>query len=305
LIISALIIAWPITIMRKINHTIELSASDISNHLACKYVTLLDLEVVAGMRAEPVYRDPSLAILQERGQEFELNYLDFLRRQGLQISEPGGPYTGIDRTIWAMENGFDVIYQADLGRGIWRGRADFLIKVNHPSSFGPWSYGVVDTKLAKETKGGTVLQLSLYTQLLEELQGLRPELMTVITPEAGFNGVIYRVDDFQAFFRLIQRRLLGAITPGAVNDELYPNPVPHCDICRWWGVCNKQRHDDDHLSLVAGMSGSRTIEIKNWGIETLAAYAAIPMPLEFRPSRGASETFVRLREQARVQYESR
>jgi len=37
-----------------------------------------------------------------------------------------------------------------------------------------WSYEVLDTKLARETKAATVLQLSLYSQLLEHAQGCAP-----------------------------------------------------------------------------------------------------------------------------------
>jgi uncharacterized protein len=32
--------------------------------------------------------------------------------------------------------------------------------VETPSALGVWSYEVIDTKLARETKGGTILQLS-------------------------------------------------------------------------------------------------------------------------------------------------
>jgi predicted RecB family nuclease len=45
----------------------------------------------------------------------------------------------------------------------------FLRRVERPSAFGTWSYEVIDTKLARETKGNTVLQISLYSDLLAEL----------------------------------------------------------------------------------------------------------------------------------------
>ena len=35
----------------------------------------------------------------------------------------------------------------------------------------------------------------------------------------------------------------------------YPEPVEHCDVCRWAAECVQRRRDDDHLSLVAGISG--------------------------------------------------
>ena len=41
------------------------------------------------------------------------------------------------------------------------------------------------------------------------------------------------------------------------------------------------------------------------GIKTLAELGALPLPLPFVPQRGAIETFVRIREQAKIQLEGR
>ncbi len=51
-----------------------------------------------------------------------------------------------------MTEGADVITQAHLAEGRWHGRADVLLKVAAGSKLGAWSYEVVDTKLASETK---------------------------------------------------------------------------------------------------------------------------------------------------------
>jgi hypothetical protein len=47
----------------------------------------------------------------------------------------------------------------------WLGRADILRRVESSSRLGGWSYEVYDCKLATETRCGTLLQLSLYTEL--------------------------------------------------------------------------------------------------------------------------------------------
>ncbi|MBL0009474.1 MAG: TM0106 family RecB-like putative nuclease [Saprospiraceae bacterium] len=87
--------------------------------------------------------------------------------------------------------------------------------------------------------------------------------------------------------------------------ELYPDPVTHCDICRWWQVCDKRRRLDDHLSLVAGISSLQRVELKDWGIHTLEELSKVPIPIPHKPSRGSVETYLRIREQARVQFEGR
>jgi predicted RecB family nuclease len=45
------------------------------------------------------------------------------------------------------------------------------------SNLGEWSYRVVDTKLAKETRAGTILQLSLYSELLGSYRELFPSIL--------------------------------------------------------------------------------------------------------------------------------
>lgn len=92
-----------------------------------------------------------------------------------------------------MFAGPDVIVQAALRTGDWAGRADVLLKVATPSDLGDWSYEVIDTKLARETKAGTVLQLCLYSHLLADVQGLIPEFMYVVPPWREFERERWRV----------------------------------------------------------------------------------------------------------------
>jgi hypothetical protein len=44
----------------------------------------------------------------------------------------------------------------------------------------------IDTKLARETKAGAVLQLCLYSDLIKEVQGLAPEHMFFVVPWSDF-----------------------------------------------------------------------------------------------------------------------
>ena len=186
--------------------------------------------------------------------EFEQSYLQSLKEQDLSISHPnsGEKETSLERTISAMQDGVDVIYQASLKSGVWQGRSDFLFKVEKPSNLGAWSYEVIDSKLAKETRTGTILQLCLYSQMISEIQGVIPEFMHVITPEDGFSKHTYRLDDFLAYYRLIKSRLEKTVLNATEKIPTYPIPCAHCEICNWWQHCDTRRRSDDHLSLVAG-----------------------------------------------------
>lgn len=293
--------------MRFVNKVITLYAGDLSGHIACVHLTDLDLTAAKGTIEAPQYRDPMLAILQERGFEFELGYLQKLKDEGLAVADDllEGNETAVERTVRLMKQGADVIYQAVLKSGIWEGRADFLIRTDKPSKLGNWSYEVIDSKLAKETRTGTILQLSLYSQLVAEIQGVMPEFMYVITPEDGFSRHIYRLDDFLAYYRFVKARLEKSVQESDGTVMSYPVPCAHCDICNWWQYCDNRRRDDDHLSLVAGLSNSHAAEMNKWDINTLEGLASIPLPLKQRPGRGATETYERLREQARVQLQAR
>ena len=295
--------------MRTQGNNILLAATDLSNHLACRHHTTLDLAAARGLLDAPTYRDPALAVLQERGLQHERAYLDHLAGQGRTITvvaDDMSADSAVERTRALMRDGADVIAQASLASGSWQGRADVLMRVATPSDLGEWSYEVLDTKLARQTKAGTVLQLCLYSDLVYDLQGILPENMYVVSPGAGFTPEAFRADDYLAYYRLIRRRLEQAVAqddpPGGAT---YPEPVEHCEICRWWQRCDRRRRDDDHLSLVAGISRLQRREFESRGVTTLEALAALPVPLEPRPSRGTLAAFTRAREQARVQMEGR
>lgn len=89
------------------------------------------------------------------------------------------------------------------------------------------------------------------------------------------------------------------------ENEIYPDLTMHCDICNWWEECNKRRRQDDHLSFIAGMSNFHIKEVRLNHINKLADMAVLSLPIPFKPSRGSVETFAKIREQARVQLQSR
>jgi uncharacterized protein len=126
-----------------------------------------------------------MLVLQQRGLDHERAYTAALRAEGLVVVDLAD-HTGVGavaRSLDAMRAGTDVILQPALREGRWFGRPDVLRRVDTPSAFGAWSYEVVDTKLAKETKGGTVLQLAFYSQMLGIVQETIPEVFHVVTTE--------------------------------------------------------------------------------------------------------------------------
>lgn len=293
--------------MMKLREGIQLSASDLVGHLNCRHLTNLDIEAVHGRMERPYFHDPLLDILTQRGAVHEKNYLAHLENAGFEIVQLKGEGitpAQVEQTRAAMRAGAQVISQAAFLHDGWGGRADILRRVSAPSVLGAWSYEVIDTKLARETKGATVLQLSLYSDLLSRTQGRLPECMHVVTPGSGFEPQSFRTAEFAAYYRYVKRRLEQSLAQRA-GVTTYPDPKEHCEICRWRVTCDARRRLDDHLCLVAGITRIQIGELKRRDVATAAKLARVPLPLPWKPERGSRQAYERSREQARVQVQGR
>ena len=291
--------------------TVVVSATDLVGYLACDHLATLELERIAGLRKKPERHDPELELLQERGDRHEREHLERLRAMGRSIVEipevlrsardPGELRAAAEATRTAMTSGPDVIFQATFFDGRWRGHADFLIRAERPSRLGLWSYDVADTKLARHVKASALIQMCVYADLLEQVQGVPPETLTVVTGDRVDHD--HRYADFAAFHRLVKGRFEERVFGAAAGPPTYPDPVDHCRVCSWWLTCVERRESDDHLSLVAGMSRTATERFVESGIGTLEALGDAPttgVVPEMAPA-----TFARLQGQAAIQLDGR
>ncbi|MDX2505739.1 MAG: TM0106 family RecB-like putative nuclease [Gammaproteobacteria bacterium] len=293
--------------MKKDGISFVLSASDLVGHLNCRHLSSLDMAVAEGSKSKPKDWNPLLEVLWERGSVHEQDYVSHLEASGLDVVKIDGvdiTEGTVDQTVAAMKKGSAVIVQGALSYDGWVGRTDILYRVEAPSDFGDWSYEVYDTKLARETKAGTILQLCLYSDLLTMAQGVQPEYMYVVTPWSDFEPQQYRYADYAAYFRKVKRGLKDYIS-SEDEDETYPDPKSHCDVCRWRSTCDQHRRDDDHLCLVAGISTVQINELKQHNVTTVKKLSELPLPLDWKPERGSALSYERIREQARLQIEAR
>lgn len=299
--------------MRSAGGRLELSATDLSKFLSCRHLTALDMAVAQGKLRRPHKRaDPLLDILIQRGRDHEQEHVDRLASTGLTVVDLtalgfDNRAEAVTRTLNSMRSGADVIVQGALGHNEWFGRPDVIQRVATPSALGEWSYEVGDTKLVRETRAGTILQLSLYSEMLAVAQGSAPEHFHVVTPDPVTPVHTFRVDDYSAYFRLVRDRLRDTVRHDheQVAQANYPEPVDYCEYCAWFARCRDRRRSDDHLSLVAGITQAQRRELEGRGVGTLTGLAGLAVPIPFKPKRGAVETYVRVREQALVQLESR
>ena len=160
------------------------SPTAIANFLACQHLGTLNRAEAAKQIKRPFFADPGLDLLIKLGLAHEEAYLHHLaEEQNLQIATiptDGSWKEAAAQTVAAIRDGAEVIYQATFLTEQWQGRADFLIRVEKPGALGPWSYEVVETKLARSTKARAIIQLCFYSDLLSTIQGVVPDYMHVV-----------------------------------------------------------------------------------------------------------------------------
>ena len=296
------------------------SATDLVGFLACEHLTHLDRAAAARLVHRPERDDPELDLIAKRGLMHERRYLEDLRAEGLRITEIVKDGSSSDQgaflkaaateTLDAMRSGVDVVYQATFFDGRWRGHADFLRRVDQGSDLGDWSYEVADTKLARKAKASAILQLCVYNDLLHQVQGALPEEMEVALGGSARERYRFRVVDAMAYYRTIRDRfdvLVGTGDPAWPVIATYPEPVEHCEVCRWAPLCATRRRQDDHLSFVAGITRRQRAGLVEHAVDTVAALAAgtLPLPAELTIDAAARPALERVREQARLQVAGR
>ncbi|MXY97116.1 MAG: TM0106 family RecB-like putative nuclease [Gemmatimonadetes bacterium] len=275
------------------------SATDLVNYLGCRHATYLDIRSLEE-DLEKAEADDTMRLLQRKGLEHEKAYLEWLRSEGRDIAEIDRDGSLQDRaaaTRSAMEAGVDVIFQAVLHRDPWRGDADFLVRCPRPSALGDYSYEVLDTKLARKAAPKHLIQLCVYSDLLEGLQERRPECMYLLLGDGTEQR--YRVDDFFFYYALARRRFEAWIAGPPADTN--PDPCAHCTYCHWRDLCARRWEEDDHLSLVANIRKTQIAALRNAGINTLSDLAHLDADRQIADT--SQEGLARLRAQAALQYE--
>ena len=160
------------------------SPSMLKSYLSCKYTIFNEIhEKKLKLKKIEISKNDQLRLA--KGDEHEEKYFEYLKKnykkiiniKSLEISKK----EKIVSTIHAMKEGYEVIYGGYLERENWRGEFDFLI-INHnkKSKFGDYSYEVIDTKHTAKPKPDHIIQLGMYTYMLEGTQEVLPQKFTIV-----------------------------------------------------------------------------------------------------------------------------
>lgn len=278
--------------------------------LECRHLAALERAAVLGHLKRPMQRDAFLDRIVQRGYAHERRFLDGLAAEGREVVELALDESmpsrleryaaGREATLAAMREGRDVIFQATLFDGGRLGFADFLMRVDAPDAPGPPRYEVWDTKLARSVKASAVLQLCRYSDMVGALQGAAPERMHLALGGAKGETVSFRVADYAAYYRSVERRFEAFLRDEAPAWPLAtkPEPVGHCEVCRWRPRCRAEWRAADHLSLVAGAGRGQRDAMRAHGVDTRTALGERhPGRVEGLPADGVE----RIHRQAAIQ----
>jgi uncharacterized protein len=291
--------------VRLVDGRVVYAASDLNDYLACPHrVALNRRALLRGERPPP--DDPTLEIIKRKGREHERRVLEQLEADGVAVVRvPEGDGTvadllrAVETTRAAMRSGAQAIYQAAFLDGAWMGRADFLLRVDEPSTLGTWSYDVADTKLALREKPRFLIQLCTYAEFVAAVQGVLPRTVRAIFGDG--NETSYDPARYVAFVRDAQRRFVEAVE--SLDADVVPDRITACEECAWSERCDGARRAVDHLSLIAGIRRDQIKRLSAGGIVTLAELATAGD--DVRPTTMVVPTFTSLRRQAALQLHRR
>ena len=237
-------------------------------------------------------------IIIKKGIEHEKNFLNCLRANGhtvIEIPTHNNPFT---TTLASMQQGAEFIYQACLKSPPFEGYADFLVKVPGPSKLGDYHYEVWDTKLGRKPKPYYLLQLCSYADMLEHIQGRRPEWIRVVLGTGETHP--FRTDDTFYYYKCLRASFVEFME--AFSEDVQPIPQPGRDHRRWTSHAEAHMERVDHLNQTANITTTQIKRLEVAGITTMTALANTG---EARVSGIQDDIYQRLREQATLQIASR
>jgi len=245
----------------------------------------------------PDERDDELQLYADAGNTHEARFVKQLEDNGQDLCRVQGDNRDAVAAMTrnAITEGREIIFQAYLSLPPFAGYADFLARV----STDPIRYEVWDTKLAKTPKPYYLVQLCCYAEMLEAIQGIRPEFVEVILGNGTRQR--FRTDDYWYYYQQLKSAFLQQMTEFSPDGD-HPIPDPRADHGRWQSYAEKWLLERDHLFHVANISVSQIRKLNDVGIETVAQLANSSMARIPRLNEGS---YQRLVAQAAVQLRTR
>lgn len=206
-------------------------------------------------------------VLQKMGlvheHQLEKNFIE----QGLSLVKIEGKNDSEkkDATLFAMKQGVEVIAQARLDAGDFMGYADFLIKVDGTSQLGDFHYEVWDTKLSNHLKPAHAIQLCCYAEMLEGIQGIRPQNIVVVLGNGKKERL--RTSEYFQYYREHKKSFLSALKD--YEPDNMPDPADYKEWGFWSTHAEQVLIERDHLFQVANIKRGQIKKLNKADIFTM------------------------------------
>ena len=277
------------------------SPSDLTCFMDSPFASWMDRCAMESPSIAPK-KDPEDAlksVLQAKGFTHEDEQESNFRDQELSVFrvESTNSKEQVELTLSAMKNGVDVIAQARLENNQVLGFADFLIKVAGASKLGDYHYEVWDTKLASKVKPTFAIQLCCYSEMLEAIQGVFPQNITVLL---GTNEkVSLRTSEYFYYYLELKKSFLS--THIQFNSNNMPDPAESKSWGNWSAFAKQLLIEKDHLLQVANILRGQIKKLNQADIRTMKQLADTNM----ENIKGINPlVFQRLKAQASIQIAS-
>ncbi|QEG17302.1 ATP-dependent RecD-like DNA helicase [Gimesia maris] len=235
-------------------------------------------------------------LITDAGNQYEAKFLAGLKADGRDVCEiPRVDRGDCQATLQAMQQQREIIYQGTLESAPFRGMTDFLVRSADAGSL----YEVWDTKLARKVKPYFLIQLCCYSEMLEALQGTRPEWMQVVLGNGEQKR--FRTDDYYYYYLRLKQAFLRQMDEFDA-ETAPPYPDPRADHFDWQSHAEQILLEHDHLFQVAGISKGQIKKLNAAGIQTVAELA---QATDQHVPKLSEEIRLRLVEQAALQVMTR
>lgn len=283
------------------------SASDLIGHGDCSHMTALSiahkLELVDIV---PVKAAGMAALAGKRGGEHEQKVLEHMKSEGRSVTN----FTDLPHksraelvasaaeTKAALDRGDDLVYQGIFFDGVFLGYPDFLIRVDDPKYKRGYTYEVWDAKLKRSLSAHAVLQMTAYSRQLNKLGFEHADYLHAYLGDMSIANFL--IADALPYLEKISNEYEELLKAKAeVPSPIWASKISACEMCKWSKVCESGREEARDLSLVANLRKDQRKQFIAGDIKTIEQLASASD--EARPTGISTETFERLRHQAKMQ----
>ena len=205
----------------------------------------------------------------------------------------------IKETIQALKNGYELVYGGWLASGNWRGELDFLeINKTVKSNFGDWSYEIIDTKNTSKVKKDHIYQISLYSFLLKEAQGILPKNFYILLKDK--KKEIVRIGEVYDIF-LEQKLSFENFVKNDLNRKKLEK-VSYCSYRDLQEFCEKEWINKKHLNQVLGNNKNNIKRLNEAGIKNFSELSKLDPKKKIEGLK--DETKIKLINQAKLQIDA-